>query len=230
MSLVPYSSGTTDLTPYARAAGRYLRGAWRNYNKTPANVHPVTRYDLQAMRVAALQRQVARISPAVENMSIAPSVFSASANATTYWEYSISAGLISSAEMGAKYLGDKYRHLSLLMRMIFNENINLARVIVYTPRSAGDRIGTTIDFQTIPDETKFTVLHDTILFPIHNAQPRKNILIRRQNINRITTVDRTGPTAGTIKGNEICVYVLAQNLTATARDNSFWFQARFQNK
>jgi hypothetical protein len=116
------------------------------------------------------------------------------------------------------------------MRINCEEALNIVRVIVYIPRVAGDSISTG-DFQSIPDETRYTILSDTMLFPRHGNQNRKNFLIKRVNLKgRLTTVDRAGPVSGTVRSNDIRIFILAQNGTTTGSAIYPWYQLKFQNK
>lgn len=186
--------------------------------------------DINSARIYNMQKQLAKISPNIENVSIAPSSLTVTANTVTAFDYGLSAGLVTSTEMGAKYIGDKYRNKSLLMRMYFHEALNCARVVVYVPKVAGTTY-TIPDFLSIPDPTVYTVLYDTMLFPAHAAQPRKNFLLKRLNLkDRITINDRQGAATGSIKSGDIRIAILAENATATNRTISCWYNLKFQNK
>lgn len=230
MSMVNYagSSGSYDLSPLFRAG---LRGYARSrQNASVQKMLPVGANDITSMRVANLQRQVARISPNIENFNLAPPAISCAASSTTQFDYSVTGSVVTSAEFGSKYLGDKYRNISLLMRANASESLNAIRCLVYIPRVAGDGM-VSLDFQGIPDETRYTIVLDKIFFPAHSNQSNRNFLIRRINLKgRLTTVDRTTATSGTIRSTDIRVCFLAQNTTTTARDIVVWYQLKFQNK
>lgn len=206
-----------------------VQRASRRYSPRP--VVPTTPFDVERMKLEDLRRRVAKISPNIENVALAPAALSVPAATTQAFDYSITGSLMGNAEAGAKYIGDKFRNIGLLIRMNCHETLNFVRVIVYIPKVAGD--GYTIpDLQSIPDETKYTLLYDTILFPTHSNQSRKNILVKYINLkNRLTTVDRTGPAAGTVRTCDVRIAVLAQNTSATtARTIEPWYKLRFQNK
>jgi len=228
--MVNYGGGSRsyDLSPLFRAG---LRGYARSrQNASIQKMLPIGVNDITSMRVQSLQRQVARISPNIENYNLAPAAISCAASATTLNDYSITSNVITSSEFGTKYLGDKFRNISLLIRTSASESLNVVRCILYIPRVPNDGISS-IDFQGIPDETRYTVLMDKIFFPAHSNQANRNFLIRRVNLKgRLTTIDRVSATSGNVRATDIRIMFLAQNTTTTAREIYPWYQLRFQNK
>lgn len=230
MSIVPFNSSSTSINYPG-----LIRGALRGYRNMQMDRYaqrmlPVGVSDIQGAQLRTLARRVNRISPAVESITAARSL--SSGTGTNYDDYSLSGGLPTNTEFAAKYIGDKFRNLKLRLRFECSEVINKIRVIVYIPKKVEDGMTTSnMDFVQLPDATKYTVLYDTIAFPQHGNQSRRNFIIANVPLkNRITTIDRTGLSAGSVKSNEIRVFTLIQHSNASAQGVSQWYQLMFQNK
>lgn len=217
------------------AAGSY--GARRLYqyqkrvlgNSTaPARTMAISQSNVNSARLDYLSRRVARISPAVENI-VTSRALTAAASSTTTDDFSFSSSLPSSAEMGTKYVGDKWRNLKLQLRFNCSESLNAVRVVVYKPYTTGDSASGT-DLQNVLDPSKFRVYYDTLAFPAHGNQMRKNFIRKDIPLNFITQVDRTAPGTATVKLGELRVITIMENTTATARSVSQFYMLKFQNK
>lgn len=228
MSIQRYDPTSSDYAGLFRAG---LRGYARlRQNQMVQKTLPLGVSAIQDMKIRALQKAVGKFSPHIESLSLAPASLVVNANSTVAFDYSISTQLPANAEFASKYLGDKFRNKTLDLRILYSEVLDTARCVVYMPRTVGDTLSLT-DLQTIPDETKYRVLYDTVMFPKHSNQPRRNLLFKRINLSdRLTTVDRTAATTGSIKANEIRVAMIATNPTATAVSIQPWYKLRFQNK
>lgn len=219
------------------AAGTYGARRLYNYQKkmgygnstAPTRTMAISQSSVNSARLDYLSRRVARISPAIENIVVSRAV-TAAASSTTSDDYSLSGALPTNAEMGSKYLGDKWRNVKLHLRFNFAEQLNAVRVIVYKPLTTGDSLSGISDLQNIPDPTKFRVLYDTLAFPAHGNQQRKNFIKKDIPLNFLTVIDRSAATTGTVRSGELRVIVVMENTTATARSLAQFYMLKFQNK
>lgn len=218
-------AGPSDISPLFRAGLRgYARMRQNNVIKTAA----INAQGLQQLQIQAIQRKVARISPAVENIVISRAL-TAAASATTTDDYSLSAALPSTSEFGTKYVGDKWRNIKLQLRFNCSESLNAVRVVVYKPFTTGDS-ATGTDLQNVLDPSRFKVYYDTVALPAHGNQQRKNFIRRDIPLNFLTQVDRTAPATATVKLGELRVVTVMENTTATARSVAQFYLLHFQNK
>lgn len=208
----------------------YIQRKAAKYAKpSPAAVVPVNKQYIQDMQIAQLRKAVLRNKPWVENTKITKS-FNVIGTTVGVTNYSLTSELLANSEFSYKTIGDVIRNFKINYRsysdsLAFNTvQVATMRIVFYIPKDPGVYLSsTTLYDQAIIDPATFTVLSDRTYYPATSTDfkfPRGSVNLK----GRLTKIDRTGVTSGTIRSGEICVAIMTRATSVSVPQAGVYFE------
>lgn len=223
-----YSNAITG----ALAAGGYAYSTYRGVRnikrKFALSVStPISNSTVTNMKLQYLARQVARNTPATENFNNTVTLTVPATSVMGFDNTAISAALIANAEFAYKTLGDFYRNMYIKVRIGTLYKCSAIRVVLYWCRDPGTYL-TSLPHQAAIDPLSVTVIYDRMIYPLTSTDNKD--LNFRVPLNKMTAVNRSGASSGTIRKGELCIAVSCTNPAATADILTLNYQLFFKNK